>query len=68
MHLLLQAHSDQISRLTEIVESLQSQIKLIGQKRTSGNNKTSSIQKIEAPQIEFNTKYQIPDFNPYNFE
>ena len=35
------AHSDQISRLTNIVESLQSQIKQIDQRRTGG----SSIQK-----------------------
>ena len=42
---VVKAHSDQISRLTNIVESLQSQIKQIDQKRTSGNNKTSSIRK-----------------------
>ena len=39
---VVKAHSDQISRLTNIVESLQSQIKLIDQKRTSGDNKASS--------------------------
>jgi hypothetical protein len=39
---VVKAHSDQISRLTNIVESLQSQIKIIDQKRTSGNNKASS--------------------------
>ena len=39
---VVKAHSDQISRLTEIVESLQSQIKIIDQKRTSGNNKARS--------------------------
>jgi hypothetical protein len=33
------AHSDQISRLTNIVESLQSQIKQIDQRRTSGSSK-----------------------------
>ena len=42
---VVKAHSDQISRLTNMVESLQSQIKQIDQKRTSGNNKTSSIRK-----------------------
>ena len=36
---VIKAHSDQISRLTNIVDSLQSQIKQIDQKRTSGNNK-----------------------------
>jgi len=39
---VVKAHSDQISRLTNIVESLQSQIKLMDLKRTSGNNKASS--------------------------
>ena len=39
---VVKAHSDQISRLTNIVESLQSQIKLMDLKRTSGNNKVSS--------------------------
>jgi hypothetical protein len=39
---VVKAHSDQISRLTTIVESLQSQIKLMDLKRTSGNNKASS--------------------------
>jgi hypothetical protein len=39
---VVKAHSDQISRLTNIVESLQSQIKQIDQKRTSGNYKASS--------------------------
>ena len=39
---VIKAHSDQISRLTNIVDSLQSQIKQIDQKRTSGNNKASS--------------------------
>jgi hypothetical protein len=42
---LVKAHSDQISRLTEIVESLQSQIKLIDHRRESSNNKTRSIRK-----------------------
>ena len=37
---VVKAHSDQISRLTEIVESLQSQIKLIDQRRSG-----SSIRK-----------------------
>ena len=41
---VVKAHSDQISRLTEIVESLQSQIKQIDLGRTSGN-KTRSIRK-----------------------
>jgi hypothetical protein len=39
---VVKAHSDQISRLTNIVESLQSQIKLIDQKRTTDDNKASS--------------------------
>ena len=39
---VIKADSDQISRLTNIVDSLQSQIKQIDQKRTSGNNKASS--------------------------
>ena len=39
---VVKAHSDQISRLTNIVESLQSQIKLMDLKRTSGNNKARS--------------------------
>ena len=38
----VKAHSDQISRLTYAVESLQSQIKQIDQRRKSGN-KTSSL-------------------------
>jgi hypothetical protein len=43
---VVKVHSDQISRLTEIVESLQSQIKAIDQRRASGNNnKTSSIRR-----------------------
>jgi hypothetical protein len=37
---VVKAHSDQISRLTYAVESLQSQIKQIDQRRRSGNNKT----------------------------
>ena len=41
---VVKAHSDQISRLTNIVESLQSQIKQIDQKRVS-SKKTSSIRK-----------------------
>ena len=41
---VVKAHSDQISRLTEIVESLQSQIKQIDLGRES-SNKTSSIRK-----------------------
>jgi hypothetical protein len=40
---VVKAHSYQISRLTEIVESLQSQIMQIDQRRGSSNNKTSSI-------------------------
>ena len=40
----VKAHSDQISRLTYVVESLQSQIKLMNQRRRSGN-KTSSLGK-----------------------
>ena len=40
---VLKAHSDQISRLTHMVESLQSQIKEIDQRPASGNNKTSSV-------------------------
>ena len=39
---VVKAHSDQISRLTNIVESLQSQIKRIGQRPASGN-KSSSV-------------------------
>ena len=39
---MVKAHSDQISRLTNIVESLQSQIKRIGQRPASGN-KSSSV-------------------------
>src|SRR5918911_525905 len=39
---VVKAHSDQISRLTNIVESLQSQIEQIDQKRTSGNYKARS--------------------------
>jgi hypothetical protein len=39
---VVKTHSDQISRLTEIVESLQSQINQIDQRRASGNNKASS--------------------------
>jgi hypothetical protein len=39
---VVKTHSDQISRLTNIVESLQSQIKLMDLNRTSGNNKPSS--------------------------
>jgi hypothetical protein len=39
---VVKTHSDQISRLTSIVESLQSQIKLMDLNRTSGNNKASS--------------------------
>jgi hypothetical protein len=42
---VVKAHSYQISRLTEIVESLQSQIMQIDQRRGSSNNKTSSIRK-----------------------
>ena len=42
---VVKAHSDQISRLTEIVESLQSQIKQIDQRQGTGNNKTTSIRK-----------------------
>ena len=41
---VVKAHSDQISRLTNMVESLQSQIKQIDQKRVS-SKKTSSIRK-----------------------
>jgi hypothetical protein len=41
---VVKAHSDQISRLTYAVESLQSQIKQIDQRRKSGN-KTSSLGK-----------------------
>ena len=39
---VMKTRSDQISRLTNIVESLQSQIKQIDQKRTSGNYKARS--------------------------
>ena len=42
---VVKAHSDEITRLTEIVKSLQSQINQIDQKRTSGNNKASSIRR-----------------------
>jgi hypothetical protein len=41
---VVKAHSDEITRLTEIVESLQSQIKQIDQGQGS-SNKTSSIPK-----------------------
>jgi hypothetical protein len=44
LHEVVKAHSYQISRLTKIVESLQSQIKQIDQKRVS-SKKTSSIRK-----------------------
>lgn len=43
---VVKAHSDQISRLTEIVESLQSQIKQIDQGRGSGN--TTKTKKNKA--------------------
>jgi hypothetical protein len=39
---VVKAHSDQISRLTYAVESLQSQIKQIDQRGRSGNNNASS--------------------------
>ena len=39
----MKAHSDQISRLTDMVESLQSQIKRIDQRQESDNKKTSSV-------------------------
>jgi hypothetical protein len=42
---VVKVHSYQISRLTEIVDSLQSQIMQIDQRRGSSNNKTSSIRK-----------------------
>ena len=42
---VVKSHSDQISRLTGMVESLQSQIKQIDQRRGSGNNKTSSLKR-----------------------
>jgi hypothetical protein len=41
---VVKAHSDQISRLTDMVESLQSQIKRIDQRRGSGN-KTRSVRR-----------------------
>ncbi len=41
---LVKSHSDQISRLTDMVESLQSQIKRIDQRRGS-SNKTSSVKR-----------------------
>ena len=53
----VKAHSDQISRLTYVVESLRSQIKLMDQRRRSGN-KTSSVLKIEAPQKQKRIKQQ----------
>ncbi|MFL6322760.1 MAG: hypothetical protein ACJ705_02120 [Nitrososphaeraceae archaeon] len=40
---VVKAHSDQISRLTDMVESLQSQIKRIDQRQESDNKKTSSV-------------------------
>ena len=42
LHEVVKAHSDQISRLKDMVESLQTQIKRIDQRRGSGN-KTSSV-------------------------
>ena len=39
---MVKTHSDQISRLTYAVESLQSQIKQIDQRGRSGNNNASS--------------------------
>lgn len=44
LYKVVKAHSDQISRLTYAVESLQFQIKQIDQRRKSGN-KTSSLGK-----------------------
>jgi hypothetical protein len=46
---VVKAHSDQISRLTDMVESLQSQIKRIDQRQESDNKKTSSVTRIKAP-------------------
>ena len=45
---VVKAHSDQISRLTEIVESLQSQIRQIEQRRGSSNKTTSSMRKYRS--------------------
>jgi hypothetical protein len=44
---VMKTRSDQISRLTYAVESLQSQIKQIDQRRRSGN-KTSSMRKTRS--------------------
>jgi hypothetical protein len=49
---VVKAHSDQINRLTEIVESLQPQIKQIDQRRRSGssirkNRSTTKTKKIK---------------------
>jgi hypothetical protein len=41
---LVKSHSDQISRLTDMVESLHSQIKQINQRRES-DNRTSSVRR-----------------------
>jgi paraquat-inducible protein B len=41
---LVKSHSDQISRLADMVESLQSQMKRIDQRRGS-SNKTSSVKR-----------------------
>ena len=48
LHEVVKAHSYQISRLADIVESLQSQIKQIDQRRSG--NKSSFIGKNKAPQ------------------
>ena len=45
---VVKAHSDQISRLTYAVESLQSQIKQIDQRPRSGNKTTSSMRKYRS--------------------
>lgn len=44
LYKLVKAHSIQLSRLTDIVESLQSQIKQLGQ-TLAGGNKTSSVRR-----------------------
>jgi hypothetical protein len=44
LYKLVKGHSIQLSRLTDIVESLQSQIKQLGQ-TLAGGNKTSSVRR-----------------------
>jgi hypothetical protein len=44
---LVKSHSDQISRLTDMVESLHSQIKQINHRRVSGNKTSSMRRKIK---------------------